>query len=82
MIVPLQWFIENPFENWTHSSSTILDTVFLWLDFAIPVAALRAEFERICHTSTLWDKRICVLHVTDANDRTMQIRMLLSAQDS
>ena len=82
MIVPLQWFIENPFENWTHSSSTILGTVFLWLDFAVPVAALREEFERICKASSLWDKRVCVLHVTDATDRAMQIRLLTSAQDS
>ncbi|MGS0741405.1 mechanosensitive ion channel family protein [Glaciimonas sp. GG7] len=82
MIVPLQWFIENPFENWTHKSSTILGTVFLWLDFAVPVAALRAEFERICKTSKLWDGRVCVLHVTDSTDRAMQLRLLVSAQDS
>ncbi|MBB5202120.1 mechanosensitive ion channel family protein [Glaciimonas immobilis] len=82
MIVPLQWFIENPFENWTHTSSTILGTVYLWLDFSVPVAALRTEFERICKSSPLWDGRVCVLHVTDVDQRAMQIRLLLSAQDS
>ncbi|MEO6918431.1 MAG: mechanosensitive ion channel domain-containing protein [Collimonas sp.] len=82
LIVPLQWFIENPFENWTHTSSTILGTVFLWLDFAVPVPAIRAEFERICKGSALWDGRVCVLHVTDANDRAMQLRLLVSAKDS
>jgi hypothetical protein len=82
MIVPLQWFIENPFENWTHKSSTILGTVFLWLDFAVPVPAVRAEFERICKQSPLWDGRVCVLHVTDASERAMQLRLLVSAKDS
>ena len=82
MIVPLQWFIENPFENWTHNSSTILGTVFLWLDFVVPVPALRVEFERICKSSPLWDSRVCVLHVTDVSERAMQIRLLTSAQDS
>jgi small-conductance mechanosensitive channel len=82
MIVPLQWFIENPFENWTHKSSTILGTVFLWLDFVVPVPAVRAEFERICKQSPLWDGRVCVLHVTDASERAMQLRLLVSAKDS
>lgn len=82
MIVPLQWFIENPFENWTHTSSTILGTVFLWLDFAVPVAAIRAEFERVTKASKLWDGRVCVLHVTDANEKAMQLRLLVSAQQS
>ena len=82
MIVPLQWFIENPFENWTHSSATILGTVFLWLDFAVPVDALRQEFERICKASPLWDGRVCNLQVTDASERAMQVRLLLSAQNS
>jgi small-conductance mechanosensitive channel len=82
MIVPLHWFIENPFENWTHSSSAILGTVFLWLDFSVPVEALRQEFERICKSSPLWDGRVCVLQVTDANERAMQVRLLLSAQNS
>lgn len=82
MIVPLQWFIENPFENWTHTSSTILGTVFLWLDFKLPVAALRAEFERVCKAAPQWDGRVCVLQVTDVNERAMQVRMLVSAQNS
>ncbi|TYQ17441.1 UNVERIFIED_ORG: small-conductance mechanosensitive channel [Zoogloea ramigera] len=82
MIVPLQWFIENPFENWTHTSASILGTVFLWLDFSVPVQKVRAEFERITHASTRWDKRVCVLHVTDANEKGMQLRLLVSAVDS
>lgn len=82
MIVPLQWFVENPFQNWTHSSSTILGTVFLSLDFSVPIAPLRQEFERLTHASELWDKRVCVLQVTDATERTVQLRFLVSTQDS
>lgn len=82
MIVPLQWFIENPFENWTHTSSTLLGTVFLWLDFSLPVDALRKEFERVCKQAPQWDGRVCVLQVTDASDRGMQVRLLVSAANS
>lgn len=82
LIVPLQWFVENPFQNWTHSSSTIFGTVFLSLDFSVPIAPLRQEFERLTHASELWDKRVCVLQVTDATERTVQLRFLVSTQDS
>lgn len=82
LIVPLRWFIENPFENWTHRSATILGTVFLWLDFSVPIDGVRAEFERVCKSSKLWDGRVCVMHVTDTNERAMQVRLLVSAKDS
>jgi small-conductance mechanosensitive channel len=79
LIVPLQWFIENPFENWTRTSSQILGSVFLYLDFAMPMAPLRAELERVVHAAPEWDQRVCGLQVTDATDRTMQVRLLVSA---
>lgn len=82
MIVPLQWFVENPFENWTHNSSTILGTVFLWMDFSVPLDALRTEFERITRSAEQWDGRVCVLQVTDSNERAAQLRLLVSAQDA
>jgi small-conductance mechanosensitive channel len=82
LIVPLQWFIENPFENWTRSSSQLLGTVMLYLDYATPIAPLRAELERLVHADPDWDRRVSVLQVTDATDRAMQVRILLSAGDS
>ncbi|GAA4335437.1 mechanosensitive ion channel [Pigmentiphaga soli] len=82
MIVPLQWFIENPFENWTHNSATLLGTVFLWLDFSVPLAPLRAEFERVCKSAKQWDGRVAVVQVTDADERAMQVRFLVSAGNS
>lgn len=82
LIVPLQWFIENPFENWTHTSSTILGTVFLWLDFSVPLPAVRAEFEKVCKQAPLWDGRVCVMHVVDTTPQAMQVRLLVSAVDS
>src|SRR5450830_1008762 len=82
LIVPLQWFIENPFENWTHSSSMLHGTVFLWLDFSIPLAPLREELKRICETAPQWDGRACTVVVFDANERAMRVRFLVSSQNS
>lgn len=82
MIVPLQWFIENPFENWTHRTASLLGTVFLWLDFSVPVEPIRKEFERLCKASPLWDTRVAAVQVTDTSDRAMQVRFLVSAANS
>ena len=82
MVVPLSWFIENPFQNWTRRSADLLGTAFLWLDYRVPVTAVRAELERICRDSPLWDGRVCVTQVTDASERTIQVRLLVSARSS
>jgi small-conductance mechanosensitive channel len=82
LIVPLQWFIENPFSNWTRSSSQIIGTVFLFVDYRMPVAPLREELARIVENAPEWDRRVQVLQVTDCTERAMQLRALVSAPDS
>lgn len=82
MIVPLQWFIENPFQNWTRTTSDILGTVTLWVDYRMPLEPLRQEAERICKSAPEWDGRLCLIQVVDANERAMQLRALVSAGDS
>jgi small-conductance mechanosensitive channel len=82
MVVPLQWFIENPFENWTRRKSDILGTVFIWADYRLPLDPVRKEAERICKNSVDWDGRVCLIEVTEASDRAMQMRVLVSALDS
>ena len=82
MIVPLQWFIENPFQNWTRTSADILGVVLLWADYRLPVAALRQEAERICSNAPEWDGRLCQTQVVDTSERAMQLRILVSAGDA
>lgn len=82
MVVPLEWWTQNPFQNWTRTSSALLGTVFLWVDYRMPLEPLRAELKRLCEDSPDWDKQVCVLQVTDADQRTMQLRCLVSAIDA
>jgi small-conductance mechanosensitive channel len=82
MIIPLQWFIENPFQNWTRTTSEIIGTVFLWVDFRLPLEPLRAELQKVVQQAPEWDKRVCVLQVTDVSERSMQLRVLCSSGDS
>jgi small-conductance mechanosensitive channel len=82
LVVPLSYFIENPFQNWTRTTSDLLGTAFLYVDYSIPVDALRTELRRILENEPLWDRQVCALQVTDLSERTMQIRCLLSARNS
>lgn len=82
LIVPLQYFIEKPFQNWTRASSEVIGTVFLWVDYGLPLEPLRGELRRLCEAAPQWDRRVCVLQVTDASERSMQLRALVSSADS
>lgn len=82
LIVPLEWFIQHPFQNWTRSTSELIGSVFLWVDYAMPLEPLRKELERVCSADPDWDGRVCVLQVTDTTERSMQLRALVSAGDA
>lgn len=82
LVVPLQWWIENPFQNWTRSSSELMGTVFLWVDYRMPLAPLRAELQRACEASEHWDGRLALLQVFEAGERCMQLRALVTAADA
>ena len=79
MIVPLSYFIEQPFQNWTRESSALIGSVFLYVDFTVKVEDLRAKFEEIVRGSKLWDGRVVTLQVTDFKESSMELRMLMSA---
>lgn len=82
LIVPITYFLEKPFQNWTRISAELLGTVFLYVDYAVPVDEVRAELKRILESSPLWDKQVCSLLVTNATERTLELRALMSAADS
>jgi small-conductance mechanosensitive channel len=82
LVVPLQWFVENPFQNWTRTSAQLLGTTFLWLDYRTPMAEVRAELQRICEEDPRWDRRVCVAQVTETTERTIEVRLLVSARNS
>ena len=82
LVVPLGWFIEHPFQNWTRRSAEILGSVMLWVDYTLPVEAVRREARRLCEASPRWDGRVCGVQVTDSNERAMQLRVLVSSADA
>ena len=82
MVVPVTYFLEKPFQNWTRVSADLLGTVTIYTDYNIPVDALREELQRILKDSPRWDGKTWGLQVTNASERTVECRALMSAVDS
>lgn len=82
LIVPTPHFIEKPFQNWTKTSSDLMGTVFLYVDYNVPFDKIRVEQTRILKNSDLWDGKVDVLQVTDTKPNYVEIRCLMSAKDS
>lgn len=82
LVLPITYFIEKPFQNWTRTTSEIWGTVFLYTDFGFPVDDLRKEFKRILDGTGLWDKNVHGIQVTESSESGMTIRALMSAKNA
>jgi small-conductance mechanosensitive channel len=82
MIVPLTYFIEKPFQNWTRENSSLIGNVMMYLDYRAPVGIIRQKFRDIVKESKLWDGQTAALQITDFKEGTMELRLLMSARSS
>ena len=82
LVLPSNYFLENPFQNWTRTTADIIGTVFLYTDYTIPVDELRKELTRLLEGCDLWDKKVNVVQVTDSKQNYMETRILVSAKNS
>ncbi len=82
LVVPTTYFIEKTFQNWTRNSADILGTVFLYVDYQLPVDALRKEQTRLLKSTDLWDGKVDVLQVTNTTEKSVELRVLVSAKNS
>jgi small-conductance mechanosensitive channel len=82
LVVPLGYFIEKPFQNWTRNSAQITGSVLVWVDYSFPVEEGRAALKAIIEGNPLWDGRYWNLQVTETNERSMQLRVLATSADS
>ncbi len=82
LIVPLSYFIEKPFQNWTRNTADLLGTAFIYTDYTVPVNEVREELHRILQSSGMWDGKVWGLQVTNATEHTLELRALMSAPGS
>ncbi|SDM02390.1 Mechanosensitive ion channel [Geoalkalibacter ferrihydriticus] len=82
LVVPITYFIEQPFQNWTRVTADLLGTVFIYADYRIPVAEVREQLHVFLKESQSWDGKVWGLQVTNATDRSVELRALMSAVDA
>ena len=82
LVLPINYFIEKPFQNWTRNSAELIGSVFLYTDYAVPLEPLRAELTRLLAAHPLWDGKVNVLQVTDSRERVVELRALMSARNA
>jgi small-conductance mechanosensitive channel len=82
LIVPLTYFLEKPFQNWTRNGSQISGTFELWVDYSMPVEAVRRRFLELVKADEAWDGRIANLMVTGTTERTIKLRGMVSAANA
>jgi small-conductance mechanosensitive channel len=82
LVLPISYFIEKPFQNWTRISADIIGSVFLYLDYTVPLEPVRTQMQRILDNSPLWDRKVASLQVTDTKQHTIEVRIIVSARDA
>lgn len=82
LIVPINYLLEKPFQNWTRNDSEILGYVYLYADYTVPLEELKKEFHRLLSTTELWNGKVAGVQITNSTEMTQEIRFLVSADDS
>ncbi len=82
LVLPITYFVEKPFQNWSRVSTELLGTVILYLDYQTPMGELRKELKRLVENNSKWDRKVCGLQVTDTKERVIEVRALVSGVDA
>ncbi|MFP4384949.1 MAG: mechanosensitive ion channel family protein [Spirochaetia bacterium] len=82
LILPITYFVENPFQNWTRVSADLLGTVYVYTDYQVDIEAVREELSRLLHENSDWDGKVNILQVTDVKEQTVELRALMSAKNA
>lgn len=82
LILPITYFVEKPFQNWTRTKGEIIGTVFFKLDYTAPIQKIREKLEEIVKEEPYWDGQVVNLQVSDTEEYTIQVRALVSAKNS
>lgn len=82
LVLPLSYFLEHSFQNWTRNSADLLGHCYIYTDYTVQVDPLRDELRRICESSRLWAGKVCVLQVSQCEPATLQLRALMDARNS
>jgi small-conductance mechanosensitive channel len=82
LIVPINYFLDHPIQNWTRTSARLIGSVYLYVDYGFPIQEIREALDEVLANTDLWDNGVSVAQVTDVTEKTAQVRVLVTAKDS
>jgi small-conductance mechanosensitive channel len=82
LIVPIEYFLNNPIQNWTRTESEILGTAMLYVSYDLPLEPLREELARLVKDHPDWDGRVQNIQVTESKEWYKELRVLVSSSES
>lgn len=82
LILPITYFVENPFQNWTRSDASITGAILLYLDYNTPIDKVRDKAKEIAQADPLWNEQVFAVQITDTTPTGIVLRVLVSANDA
>jgi small-conductance mechanosensitive channel len=82
LIVPLTYFIEKPFYNWTRHAAHYIGSVLLYLDYGAPVDRIRQKAAELVAQSKLASGEVTSVQVTNTRPDSIEVRILISADSA
>jgi small-conductance mechanosensitive channel len=79
LIVPLNYFIQQPFYNWTRQAGANIGSVMLYLDYTAPIDRIREKAVELAGQTKQPGGRIVNVQVTSASAEAIELRILLTA---
>lgn len=77
LVFPVKYFIDNWFENWSHTDSFLQKGIYLHVDYRADVERIREKFLSVLEEDEDWDGENDSpdVLVTETHDDTMVVRM-------
>ena len=82
LVLPINYFITKPFQNWTRVSGELTGSVFLYMDYGLPIDKVREKYESLLKQNPLWDGRVRAIQITDCKERVIEVRVLMSSTNA
>jgi len=81
-VLPISYFIEHPFQNWTKKTANLIGAVYLYVDYTVPIDEVRKELDRLVKSTDKWDGNVVNLQVSDVKETTIELRALADGKDA
>jgi small-conductance mechanosensitive channel len=81
-IVPLNFFIQQPFYNWTRQAAPTLGTVVLYLDYAARIDVIREKATELIAAAKTGHARVTAVQVTNVSAETIEVHIQVDSDSA